>query len=177
MRRSLVVLLALLIVLPVFTACSGKNTVKVEDPVTMEQVNTEARYVARAFIESVFSNDRDMFYACYPDKFIDDLGKASGLDFFEQYSQTATLNGVLVGTASSGTTDYTVENGYDAAAMKSRISFATGVEYTKIEQISIQKLIAVFKNSSEREEAEFSLVVFKSEGSWYMFEMYKGESA
>ena len=162
MRRILMSILVLLFVLPVFTACSGKEKINVEDPVVIEQVNTESKYVARAFFESVFSNDRDMFCACFPDGFIDDLGEASGVDFFEQYTISANLSGVIIGTSSSGSTDYTVENGYDTAHMKSRISFATGIEYTEIEQISLEKITAVYKNGSEPIEAEFSVIVYKA---------------
>ena len=176
MRRILMTILALMFVLPVFTACSGKEDINVDDPVTMEQLNTEGKFAARGFIESVFSGDRDMFYACYPEGFIDDLGKAAGIDFFEQYSNTANVSGFLVGTSSVASTDYTVENGFDAAHMKSRISFAAGIEYSAIEQIRLEKITAVFKNSSEVADTEFSVIVFKTEGSWYMFELYKGDN-
>ena len=179
MRKFFVSLMFIAFVIIAFTACSGnrEQAVKVEDPVTIEQVNTDSGFVARAFIESVFTEDREMFHSCYPDGFVDAVGQAAGVDFFDEYTKSAKIRDGIVGTASTGQTDYTVENGYDAAYMRSRISFATGIEYDLIGQIRLQTVTAVFTNGTERGDMMFQFVVFEIDGSWYMFERYTGEGS
>ena len=179
MRKILVSIMALVLVFTMLSACSDNrgNAVKIEDPVTIEQVNTDSGFVARAFIESVFTDDREMFISCYPEGFVDAVSQAAGLDFFDEYTKSAKIRDGIVGTASTGQTDYTVENGYDAAYMRSRISFATGIEYDLIGQVRLQTVTAVFKNGAESGNMIFQFVVFEIDGSWYMFERYTGEGS
>ena len=47
------------------TGCSSKpQAARPEQQITMEQVNTEGKYVARAFIESIFTDNKAMFDKC-----------------------------------------------------------------------------------------------------------------
>ena len=65
MRKTEVCFVLITVLLFCFAGCSGKkNTTGYEDPVTLEQVNTEGRYVARGFLEAIFTDDRELFNKC-----------------------------------------------------------------------------------------------------------------
>ncbi|MBR3342196.1 MAG: hypothetical protein IKG30_11325 [Clostridiales bacterium] len=174
MRRFLTIVTVIIAVVLVFSACSKKKSdkrvVSVESPVIMEQVNTESNYVARAYLESLFLGDEEMFDKCYPEGFVKLLGEANDVDVFEVYKKAVNINGDIIGTANAGSTEYTMENGFDQAGMKSRIAHVTGLEYSDIEQIRLQKVRACFTNGVELAESEFSFIVYKTNGSWYMLE-------
>lgn len=175
MRKILIPIVVLALAVIVFTACSkDKNTrltLMVEPPVTVEQVNADSGKVARAYLESLFFGNKEMFTKCYPDGFLEDLGKANGVDVYEQYRQALTINASLVGTADSGYTDYTIENGYDTAGVKSRIAHVTGLEYSDIGQIRSQKVTACFTNQVDTANSDFNFIVYEVSGTWYMLEM------
>ena len=174
MRKYLTIVTVLIAVILVFSACSDKKSdkrvVSVESPVIMDQVNTDSKFVARAYLESMFLGDENMFVKCYPEGFIKNLEEANGVNVFERYKEAVKFNGDIIGTADAGTTEYTIENGFDQAAMKSRIAHVTGFEYSDIEQIRIQKVRACFTNGVDLAESEFGFIVYKANGSWYMLE-------
>ena len=60
MHKIISAFIFLFVFVIVLTGCGKKdeNVIKAESPVTVSQVNTEGRYVARAFLESIFSDDR-----------------------------------------------------------------------------------------------------------------------
>ena len=59
--------------------------------------------------------------------------------------------------------------------MRSRISRVTGLEYSEIGLIKVEKIKAYFKSDTEEADTEFRFIVFENAGSWYMFETYRGE--
>ena len=176
MRKLLSAMFVLVFTLTVLTACSAgdKGTVA-EDPVTIEQINSEGRLVSRAYIESLFTDDRQRFYACYPAGFVDELCEASGVDVFDEFKKLTVLNGVFLGTSFVDEADYTLANNCDEAYMRSRISRVTGLEYSEIGLIKVEKIKAYFKSDTEEADTEFRFIVFENAGSWYMFETYRGE--
>ena len=177
MRKISAAFIAVCIFVLALTGCSGNaGNITVEAPVTLQQVNTEGKYAARGYLESILSGDRELFNACYPAGFVDDLNEVAGVDVFDQYMQTIKMTGTVMGTASAGFRDYSIENGYDTAQMRARICYVTGKEYGNVGKIQIQKVRAFFQNDQENYEADFFFVVFESEGSWYMFESYRKEA-
>ena len=141
MRKYIAVLVAICLILPVFAGCSSKEEqFTAEDFVTLEQLNTDGKYVARGFFESIYTYDENMFEQCFPDGYVKALGDAAGGNVFEQYKNTMNLGGTFMGSASAGFKDCTVENGFDVATMRSKICFATGFEYSEVGQIQIQKI-------------------------------------
>ena len=175
MRKTAVCFVLITVLIFCFAGCSGKkNTTGYEDPVTLEQVNTEGRYVARGFLEAIFTDDRELFNKCYPDGFIDRVNMAAGSDIFEQYRSVADINAVISGTAYVDSRDATVENGFDAAMLRSKICMTSGFEYSEVGAIQIQKIKGFFKNDVESIDSDFYFVVYEACGNWYMFETYKG---
>lgn len=178
MRKTTTLLVLIIAVVMLFSACSKdtKPTIQVDLPVSMEQVNTDGQYVARAYLESLFLGDEAMFDKCYPDGFIDRLEEINDVNVFERYRDTLRINGDIVGTRNDGYVEYTLANGYDEAGMKSRICHVTGFEYSEVGQIRIQKIKACFTNSVETVEADFSFYVYEVNGSWYMLEGVVGQT-
>ena len=125
--RKIVSLTAVVLTIAIlFSGCGNKPKEAVlEAPVTIEQVNTEGKYAARAFVESLFRDDRQLFEACYPAGFIDSLNSAAGVDVYEQYRTVMTVSGEFLGTGYADHREYTVDNGYDEAFLRSRITNVT----------------------------------------------------
>ena len=177
MRKILSVLILVLVMVMAVTACDSKTEKPgPEQQVTMEQVNSEGKYVARAFIESIFTDNRAMFDKCYPDGFFDRMGETSGDDLYGQYRNVMKINANVNGTASSGSKDYCLANGYDEAAMRSRICLVTGFEYSAVGRIQIQKVTVFFSNGNETIDTDFFYVVYEANGSWYMLEGFQEDS-
>ena len=171
MRKTLSAIALILVLVFGFTACGSKSKdPQIEPQVTMDQVNTSGEYVARAYIESLFTDNRAMFDKCYPEGFLDKLGESSGDDLYTQYRDVLKINAVVNGTASTGYRDYTIANGYDEASMRSSICLLTGLEYSSVGRIQIQKVTVFFSKDTESATADFYYVVYELNGSWYMLE-------
>ena len=171
MRKTLSAIALILVFVFAFTACDGKDKgPQIEPQVTMEQVNTSGEYVARAYMESLFTDNRAMFDKCYPEGFLDKLGESSGDDLYSQYREVMKIDAVVNGTASTGYRDYSVANGYDEASMRSAICFGICFEYSTIGRIQIQKVTVFFGKNTESATVDFYYVVYEINGSWYMLE-------
>ena len=118
MRKALSVISLILVFVFAFTACDSKDKgPQIEPQVTMEQLNTSGEYVARGYMEALFTDNRAMFDKCYPEGFMEQLGESSGDDLYSQYRSVMQINAVVNGTASTGYRDYTIANGFDEASM------------------------------------------------------------
>lgn len=170
MRKTLSAIALILVFVFAFTACSKDEGPQIEPQVTMEQVNTSGEYVARAYMESLFTDNRAMFDKCYPEGFLEQLGESSGDDLYSQYRSVLQIDAVVNGTASTGYRDYSIANGFDEAGMRSAICFVTGFEYSSIGRIQIQKVTVFFSKNAEKATADFYYVVYENNGSWYMLE-------
>ena len=176
MRKILSLSAALLAMVILFTGCGNKPKEAVlESPVTIEQVNTEGKYAARAFVESLFRDDRQLFEACYPAGFIDSLNSAAGVDVYEQYKGVMTVSGEFLGTGFADYREYTVDNGYDEAFLRSRITNVTGFEYSQVGQIQLQKITLFFRYGEEEVNTDFYIIVYEVQGSWYVLESINAE--
>ena len=175
MRKFLAVLLTVVFILAMPGCSSKKQKFEYEDFVTMEQLNTEGKYVARGYIESLFLNNREMFNKCFPEGYVEDLQKATGVDVYEQFSAVTVISGTYMGDACREYRDVTVQNGYDAATFRSRICRVADCEYSDIGNIQIQRVQVLYKNAKAENVADFYLTVYEINGSWYMFEMWSTE--
>ena len=172
MRKILAVLMTLVFLLG-FAGCSNnKVDFEYEDFVTEEQLNTEGRFVARGYIESLFLGNREMFNKCFPEGYVEDLGKAAGIDVFDQFAAATVISGTYMGDACREYRDVTVQNGYDVASLRSRICRVAACEYSDIGNIRIQKVQVLFMNSKEKKVADFYFIVYEMDGIWYMCELW-----
>ncbi len=177
MRKVLAFIMLMVFSVFSFAGCSKPSQeIGPEAPVTMEQVNTDGQYVARAYIESLFTDNRAMFEKCYPEGFLDKLGRASNSDLYDQYRSVMNINSTVLGTASAGHKDYTMENGFDEAGMRASICMITGLDYSAVGLIQIQKVKVFFSNGQESMASDFIYIVFESNGSWYMLESYQSDA-
>ena len=177
MRKVLTALTVTLVFAVLITGCGKKaETARPEQQITMEQVNTEGRYVARAFLEAIFTDNRAMFEKCYPDGFFERIEDPAEGGLYEQYRNVMKINAVVNGTASTGYKDYCLANGFDEATMRSKICLLTGFEYSAVGLIQIQKVTVFFSNGSETANADFYYIVYEANGSWYMLEGYQADA-
>ena len=83
---------------------------------------------------------------------------------------------MITGTAFVSYKDYSLPNGYDEAAMRSRICMVTGLDYSAVGRIQIQKIRVFFQNANESAVSDFYYLVYESNGSWYLLEGYRGDA-
>ena len=173
MRRLIAVLISICLIVLGLAGCSSKQApFTAEDFVTMEQLNTDSKYVARGYLEALFLNNREMFGKCFPEGYIEDMEKVIGGDVFDQFANTTVLGGDFLGSASTEYRDATVNNGYDVASLRSRICRVAACEYSDIGNIRIQKVQVLFMNSKEKKVADFYFIVYEMDGIWYMYELW-----
>lgn len=177
MRKIPAVLLLFLIAVFSFAGCSkADKEIYPDSPVTYEQVNSEGEYVARAYLESLFTDNRAIFEKCYPEGFLDKLERASDADLYEQYRRVLNISLDFSGTASAGYKDYSIPSGFDEAAMRSNICLITGLDYSSVGQIRIQKVKAFFTDGKNTVDSDFYYLVYESNGSWYILESYSSDA-
>lgn len=181
MRRLIAVIMTTVFAFMAFTGCSKTEetssvAVQVESPVTMEQVNTDGRYVARAFMESIYADDEELFVKCYPDGYVDRINETSDADYFEQFQETTKISAEFIGTAFVDSRDVTAENGYDVDVVRASICWPTALDSESIEAIQLQKIRVFFKNDAESAESDIFYIVYKVDGNWYLFSTYTGEA-
>ena len=176
MRKFLAVMLTMVFCLTLFGCSSDPaNDFVYEDLVTMEQLNTDGKYVARGYLESMFLNNREMFYKCFPEGYVEDLEKVIGGDAFEQFSSTTVISGDFIGAATTDHREVNISNGYDVASFRSRICRVADCEYSDIGKIQIQKVQVLFLNNKDKVVTDFYFTVYEMDGKWYMFELWSSK--
>lgn len=175
MRKCLAALSAVFILIFCFAGCdSNAGKTGFEPLVTVEQANTDSKYAARAYLESLFLDNRPLFEACYPEGFLTRLGESAGVDIYDEYRKLFIMNGQFLGTAYADGRNYTIENGLDEAYMRSRICSVTGLEYSSVGIIRIEK-IKVFFDYEQVVSTDFYIITYESGGRWYILESINGK--
>lgn len=146
------------------TSCSG---VKVDDPVTMNGLHTSPEYVCRGFVQSIFTNDEEMFYECFYDG---EVIKEEN-DLFAEYQKMTNDGYVFLGNKFVDIRPCQSEFGYDYDNMKDNISVFNGVDESKIDDIQQVDIKTFFENDGHNESVEFYSIVYKAEGKWYFFSL------
>ncbi|MCR4688556.1 MAG: hypothetical protein K5745_03285 [Saccharofermentans sp.] len=171
MKKLLALITTITMLTLCITSCSNipLTGMDIEDPVTMEQLNTTGEYVSRGFIESIFTDNEEMFNACYPDGFIDSINSESDVPVFEEFKAAMNVDGEFLGTMFEAFNNYTEEEGYDEAGMRTSISFITGIPEEEIEALEIDKVKVYFKDSEGNAAQSIYFLVYSYQGEWYMY--------
>ena len=166
--RIAMVVVMLFVMTMCFTGC--KEDVSVDDPVTIENVNSSSRNVAQGIVRSIFTRDLEMMYACYPESAA--FVRAEDPDeLFDSYLEGFNPDLEFYGVSFTANNAFTVENGYDEGYMKLNISMLHNVEEDAITAIELLKERVTFKNSSDDyESSDIYMIVYETEGAWYFFE-------
>ncbi|MBQ4270291.1 MAG: hypothetical protein II718_00535 [Clostridiales bacterium] len=172
-KKVLSVIILAGVMLTSFTACG--NSVKIDDPVTVNDVHMSSSNVARGFIQSVFSKDETLFYACYPEGLYDEIIE-EGNDPFAEYTNTTDPNYKFYGTQYTAYNDYTEENGYDEDIMRENIAFFHDLDESLIAEINIVKLRVYFIEDTDYVSSDVYLITYKYENSWYVYELQNADA-
>ncbi|MBR6484765.1 MAG: hypothetical protein IKT14_07065 [Clostridiales bacterium] len=154
---------------------SCANGVKIDDPVTVNDVHMSSSNVARGFIQSIFSEDETLFYACYPEGLYDDLIEA-GNDPFAEYTGITDPNYKYYGTQYTAYNEYTEENGYDEAIMRENIAFFHELDESLITEMDIVKLRVYFIEDKDYVSTDVYVITYKYENSWYIYELQNADA-
>ena len=179
MRKLLASFTALFIIVFALTGCTKEpetsNAQTFDALVTTEQANTDSTYAARAYIESLFLNNRALFECCYPSGFLDRLNESAGVDVYETYRSVFVISGTFLGTSAPDYRIVAVENGFDEGYMRSRIGSVTCTDYSDIGVIKIQKVKVYFQYDSGVLNTDFYIITYEVNGSWYVLESVNGQ--
>lgn len=161
------------VMLTSFAGCS--DAVRIDDPVTVNDVHMSSANVARGFIQSVFSKDETLFYACYPEGLYDEIIE-EGNDPFTEYVNVTDPGYKFYGTQFTAYNEYTEENGYDEPIMRENIAFFHDVEEDLISEIDIVKLRVYFIEDKDYVSSDVYVITYKYENSWYIYELQNSDA-
>ena len=177
MRHKRILFLPLILIISILccilTGCGG---VKLEDPVTLDTINSESSKVAVGYMQALFTGDKDLFNATMPREAIESFG----VDPYEIMSGAVTdeMRDLYMGIQYRTYNDFTEENGYDVNYMRTNISLIHSVDESKITDIHLEK-VSICLNTEEEKKYDTSdvyLVCYKYVGNWYVFEMQNGDA-
>ena len=172
MRRVIASIMVVLAMAMAFTGCSNNEITKMDvDPaITIEEVNDSSAQVVRAFFESLFNGNREMFEKCFPAEFIAEL-EEDDIDLFDQYSKAFVVDGEFAGTQYINFNELNPESGYDDwEVFKQNIADVQGVDINKIDSMQIVCIKLYFATGEENQYIELYSIAYQMDGSWYMYE-------
>lgn len=127
------------------TACN--SGVKIDDPETVDTANLSGENVARAYVQSIFTNDEELFYACYPAEALYHVEGHAGA-YFNEYKAGLDETREYYGIDYSGTDEFTTADGYDEDYMRMSIALLHEVDEDRVLNIELVKERVYFLNSS-----------------------------
>ena len=157
----------------VFTGCDRNAVTKMDldDPVAIEDVNKSSAQVVRAYFESIYTSNREIFEKCYPETFISEL-KDEDIDLYDEYTQSLVVPGTFIGTQYLKYNELSKEGGYDDYDLYiANIAEIQGVDAAKIESMQIVAIKVYFEVDGENKYLEVYSIAYCLEGSWYMYEI------
>lgn len=167
-----IVIVVLMISCFMLIGCKQAN---VDDTVTLDNVNTSSILVAEGYIQSIFTEDKDLFYACFPEGVFEDDDYA-----FESFVNSASGTGTYLGVKYVNFNKITEENGYDSDYMKSSISLIHGIDESTISDMEIIKLQVCFDSGSSKnyDSVDVYIVVYccSTDNLWYAYEMQNSDA-
>ena len=157
----------------IFTGCDRNAVTKMDldDPVAIEDVNKSSAQVVRAYFESIYTSNREIFEKCYPETFISDL-KDEDIDLYDEYTQSLVVPGTFIGTQYLKYNELSKEGGYDDYDLYiANIAEIQGVDAAKIESMQIVAIKVSFEVEGENKYLEVYSIAYCLEGTWYMYEI------
>ena len=154
-----------------FTGCKNVN---VDEEITINNCNESAVKVAEGFLQSVFTENEDLFYKCFPDCAFEEGDKA-----FEAYIAGNADAGKFIGCKYVNFNDYNEDNGYNQEWMKTNISLMHNVEEDDIQKIQIVKIDVCFEGANKKEYNSVSayvLVYQLNDNNWYALEIQNSDA-
>ena len=160
------------------TACGNK----MEDPVTIDNVNQSSVNVAIGFFQSIFTGDEELFEACYPDYFKEyenDDGETFDMqELFDRYVEASDTSYTYLGAALSAYNDYDEAHGYDFPALQANIAM---IQHTPLIDTAtaaqIVKLRLNFQSDGgDRMTTDVYILVYKTDTAWYVFELQNSDA-
>lgn len=176
-KKTVSIILTAAICVASFTACGSK----VDEFVTINNVNQSSVNVAEGFFQSIFTGDEELFCACYPDSFKlyenDDGETVDMSEVFEQYTSYMDPAWTYVGASLSGYNDYSEEYNYDFPALQGDISVLHHTTEDQILEAQIVKLRLNFNDEEgSRMTTDVYIIVYKTDSAWYVFELQNSDA-
>lgn len=157
------------------TLCLGlagcnKKGVVFDTPVELSDVNSSAGNVARAYLESIFNNNSEAFYKCYPGTVYDSMKVANA---FEQYQAIVQrdIDGEFIGTAYVTQRPYNADNGYDYDTMLQNIALYHELSLDGIKDIQVVEVKVYMNYDNKNMSTELYMCVYKTADGWFCYEM------
>lgn len=177
-KKLLSVLLILVLSMGIFTGCGSK----VDEFVTVSNVNQSGVNVAEGFFQAIFTNDIDLFEACFPDSFKsfegEDGDTVNMQEVLDQYASYIDPTYTYAGASLSGYNDYNEEYGYtDFDSLAEDIAAIHHTTPDMIAQAQIVKLRLNFDtDDGSRLTNDVYILVYKTDMAWYVFELQNSDA-
>ena len=177
-KKIISAVLTIAICLASFTGCGAK----VDEFVTVDNVNQSSVNVAEGFFQAIFTYDLELFSACYPDSFKDfqnEDGERVDMEevLFEYYTYMDPSY-TYVGASLSGYNDYNEDYGYtDFPSVAEDIAALHHTSSDLIVQAQIVKLRLNFDvDDGSRVTTDVYILVYKMGTAWYVFELQNSDA-
>ena len=176
-KKAVSIILTAAICVASFTACGSK----VDEFVTIDNVNQSSVNVAEGFFQAIFTGDEELFVACYPDTFKlyeNDEGQTVDMsEVFEQYTTIIDPTYTYTGASLSGYNDYSEELGYDFPGIQNDIAVLHHTTPEAVLEAQIVKLRLNFDvEDGTRVTTDVYILVYKTETAGYVFELQNSDA-
>lgn len=171
---------AILLASTLFLLCAcdfnSVSSLDIDDPVTSEQLNTDGAYVARGFFESIFNENEDLFYRCFPADYAESL-KNSDTDLFQQYVNAMQSDSTFLGTKYRSYNIVSVDAGYDdEESIRENIATFQQQDVEDVGEMQIIKLDVYFRTGGENYNTTIYVMVYEMDGMWYFYELQNSDA-
>ena len=177
-KKIISAVLTAVICLAGFTACGAK----VDEFVTVENVNQSSVNVAEGFFQAIFTNDLELFEACYPESFKNfksEDGETVDMEevLFEYYTYMDPSY-TYAGASLSGYNEYSEDYGYDD--FPSLAEDIAALHHTTVDLIDEAQIVKLRLNfdvdDGSRVNTDVYILVYKSGSAWYVFELQNSDA-
>lgn len=150
------------IVSTLFSLASCGNGITIDKEVTLSEVNSDYKTVAQAYLQAVFTQDADMFYACYPFE-VQYMFEGNAEQYFANFKNQVADYDNYYGVNFKASNDYIKEDEYDEDTMRANIAEMHEVDASRIKNMVLVKDRVFFKDGKHYTSSDVYLLVYELE--------------
>lgn len=160
---------SIFIALVMLLGLASCSNVKIDDPVTLDNVNMSPGNCCLGFIQALYENDEELFNTCRQPLTMYENDELVEDDSFEQYRAILDEEYEYIGSKFIEARPCDENFGFDYADIRNSISICNGIEEKDIDEIQLVDIKTFFKDGSKTKSIEYYSVVYRSSDKWYFF--------
>lgn len=155
-----------LVMLLGFASCAEP---KIDDPVTLNNVNMSPGNCSIGFQQALYENNEELFDACCQPLIMYKNGELVEDDLFELYRATLNKEQEYIGSKFIEAKPCDESNGFDYDDIRNTISNCIGVDENNIDEIQLVDIQIYIKDDKQTKSIEHLSVVYRCNDKWYYF--------